>query len=229
MKVRFILRNLFATFFFSILSLYSWAQAGFPVSGRVTDADGKPLAGVTIQVRGTSTTTTSKADGAFQITAPSANAVLVFSYVGFTAQTVPVNNRSQITLSLSSQSQAMENIVVVGYGTQRKSDVTGSLASISAKTIQERPAQNVLQAMQGKAAGVHVSSNLRPGELPVIRVRGNRSLTASNDPLYVVDGIPLVNALGVNSFTMADLNPNDIASIEILKDASATAIYGSRA
>ncbi|MDQ3842973.1 MAG: TonB-dependent receptor plug domain-containing protein [Bacteroidota bacterium] len=83
--------------------------------------------------------------------------------------------------------------------------------------------------MQGKAAGVHVSSNLRPGELPVIRVRGNRSLTASNDPLYVVDGIPLVNALGVNSFTMADLNPNDIASIEILKDASATAIYGSRA
>ncbi|MBD0287694.1 MAG: TonB-dependent receptor plug domain-containing protein, partial [Flavisolibacter sp.] len=84
--------------------------------------------------------------------------------------------------------QAMENIVVVGYGTQRKSDVTGSLASISAKTIQERPAQNVLQAMQGKAAGVHVSSNLRPGELPVIRVRGNRSLTASNDPLYVVDG-----------------------------------------
>ncbi|MBD0294732.1 MAG: TonB-dependent receptor plug domain-containing protein, partial [Flavisolibacter sp.] len=119
--------------------------------------------------------------------------------------------------------------VVVGYGTQRKSDVTGSLASISAKTIQERPAQNVLQAMQGKAAGVHVSSNLRRGELPVIRVRGNRSLTASNDPLYVVDGIPLVNALGVNSFTMADLNPNDIASIEILKDASATAIYSSRA
>ncbi|MDQ3842972.1 MAG: carboxypeptidase-like regulatory domain-containing protein [Bacteroidota bacterium] len=144
MKVRFILRNLFAAFFFSILSLYSWAQAGFPVSGRVTDADGKPLAGVTIQVRGTSTTTTSNADGTFQITAPSANAVLVFSYVGFTAQAVPVNNRSQITLSLSSQSQAMENIVVVGYGTQRKSDVTGSLASISAKTIQERPAQNVL-------------------------------------------------------------------------------------
>ena len=122
----------------------------------------------------------------------------------------------------------MQDIVVIGYGTQRKSDVTGALSRITADVIQERPAQNVLQAIQGKASGVQVSSNMKPGELPIVRVRGNRSLGASNDPLYVIDGIPLVNSLGVNSFTMSDLNPNDIASIEILKDASSTAIYGSR-
>ena len=116
----------------------------------------------------------------------------------------------------------------MGYGTQRKSDVTGAVSRLTAADIQERPAQNVLQAIQGKAAGVHVTSNFKPGELPVLRVRGNRSIGASNEPLYVIDGIPMVNSLGVNSFTMADINPNDIASVEILKDASATAIYGSR-
>jgi len=122
----------------------------------------------------------------------------------------------------------MESVVVVGYGTQRKSDVTGALTSISAKTIQERPVTNVLQAIQGKAAGVNVSSNIKPGELPAVRIRGNRSVNASNDPLYVVDGIPIISALGVTSFSINDINPNDIASVEILKDASATAIYGSR-
>src|SRR4029078_1881792 len=113
-------------------------------------------------------------------------------------------------------------------GTRKKSDVTGSVSRMTAEEIQQRPTQNVLQALQGKAAGVQITSNIKPGELPVVRVRGNRSIGASNDPLYVVDGIPIVNALGVNSFTMADINPNDIASIEVLKDASATAIYGSR-
>ena len=186
------------------------------------------MSGVTVQVKGTQTTTVSNADGSFQINAPSATAVLIFTYVGFTEQQVSINNRGQLAVALTPQANSLQDVVVVGYGTQKKSDVTGSLTSISAKTIQERPAQNVLQAIQGKAAGVQVSTNFKPGELPVVRVRGNRSINFSNDPLYVIDGVPLVNSLGVNSFTMNDLNPNDIASIEILKDASATAIYGSR-
>lgn len=212
---------------FLLFSIVSLAQ-GIPVRGTILNAEGQPLAGVTVQVKGSDLRTLTDSAGAFQIAVPSANATLVFTYVGFAEQQVPLNNRTQINIAMTPQENALETVVVVGYGTQRKSDVTGALTSISAKTLQERPVQNVLQAMQGKAAGVQVSSNFRPGELPVLRVRGERSLGASNDPLYVVDGIPLVNALGVTSFSMNDINPNDIASIEILKDASATAIYGSR-
>src|SRR4030095_11399276 len=174
------------------------------------------------------TTTVSKADGTFEITAPSGNSVLILSHISFAPCEIAINNRKEIILDMSTQTRSLTDVVVVGYGTQKKSDVTGALTSISAKTIQERPVTNLLQAVQGKAAGVNVSSNLKPGELPIVRIRGNRSLNASNDPLYVVDGIPIVSALGVTSFSVNDLNPNDIASMEILKDASATAIYGSR-
>jgi TonB-dependent SusC/RagA subfamily outer membrane receptor len=129
---------------------------------------------------------------------------------------------------MQSTSKSLDEIVVIGYGTKKKSDVTGALSRITAEEIQERPAQNVLQALQGKASGVHVTSNIKPGELPIVRIRGNRSIGASNEPLYVVDGIPIISALGVSSFSVTDINPNDIVSMEILKDASATAIYGSR-
>src|SRR6186713_1192064 len=227
MKLFRLLRGITIAFILLSISLPGFSQS-FPVEGKITGADGQPLSGVTIQVKGTETKTVSNADGSFQINAPSATSVLVFTYLGFTAQEVSINNRGQLAVALTPQENSLQDVVVVGYGTQRKSDVTGSLTSISAKTIQERPAQNVLQAIQGKAAGVQVSTNFKPGELPVVRIRGNRSINFSNDPLYVIDGVPLVNALGVNSFTMSDLNPNDIASIEILKDASATAIYGSR-
>jgi TonB-linked SusC/RagA family outer membrane protein len=211
-----------------LTSLFAFSQNNFPVSGRITDESGKPMEGVTVTVKGTTTATATKADGSFQLNAPSGKSVLIFSYVGYAPEEVALNNKSSVLLALSPAVNSMTDVVVVGYGTQKKSDVTGSLSRLTADVIQERPAQNVLQAIQGKAAGVQVSSNFKPGELPVLRVRGNRSITASNEPLYVVDGIPLVNALGVNSFTMSDLNPNDIVSIEILKDASATAIYGSR-
>ncbi|HEV8284177.1 MAG TPA: SusC/RagA family TonB-linked outer membrane protein [Chitinophagaceae bacterium] len=204
------------------------ALENFRVTGKVTDEANKPLEGVTVQVKGTSNYSITKRDGSFTVIAPSGNSILVFSSVGFREEEVAINNRNELNFKLTTTATTMQDVVVVGYGTQKKSDVTGALSRITDKVIQERPAQNVLQALQGKAAGVHVSSNLKPGELPILRVRGNRSLTASNDPLYVVDGIPLVNALGVNSFNMSDINPNDIASIEILKDASATAIYGSR-
>jgi TonB-linked SusC/RagA family outer membrane protein len=210
------------------LTIFSFAQ-NVTITGKVTDEANKPLEGVTVSVKGTKTVTLSKSDGTFTIAAPSSNSVLVFTSVGFREQEVPLNGQTQLNFAMTTIATTLNDVVVVGYGTQRKSDVTGSLSRITAEQIQERPTQNVLQALQGKASGVQVSSNIKPGELPVVRIRGNRSLGASNDPLYVVDGIPLVNSLGVNSFTMADINPNDIASIEILKDASATAIYGSRA
>ncbi|MDP4261243.1 MAG: TonB-dependent receptor [Bacteroidota bacterium] len=221
-------RSMILVIFLLCISPFSFSQNNFKVSGKVTDEAGKPLAGVTVRVKGKTTATATKPDGSFEINAPSENATLVFSSIGFAEQEVPLNKRNQVEITMATAVTSLQDVVVVGYGTQKKSDVTGSLSRITADVIQERPAQNILQAIQGKAAGVQVSSNFKPGELPVVRVRGNRSLGATNDPLYVLDGIPLVNALGVNSFTMSDINPNDIVSIEILKDASATAIYGSR-
>ncbi|MGC4231882.1 MAG: SusC/RagA family TonB-linked outer membrane protein [Niabella sp.] len=204
------------------------AQQNTPVKieGTVLDDAATPVSGASVQLKGTQTTVVSDDNGAFSLMAP-IGSVLIVSNIAFETQEVVVTQR-QLTIVLKQRTASLDEVVVVGYGTQRKSDVTGALTRVSADVIQERPAQNVLQALQGKASGVNISSNMKPGELPVLRVRGNRSLTASNDPLYVVDGIPLVSILGVNSFSVNDLNPNDIESVEILKDASATAIYGSR-
>jgi len=209
------------------VSTISFAQ-NISVSGKVTGNNSEPLEGATVSIKGTTTSTVTKKDGTFTIDAPSENSILVITYVGYDNMEIRIGTQRQLNLSLIQAAGSLQDVVVVGYGTQKKSDVTGSLSRLTASDIQERPAQNILQAIQGKAAGVHVTSNFKPGELPVLRVRGNRSIGASNEPLYVIDGIPMVNSLGVNSFTMSDINPNDIASVEILKDASATAIYGSR-
>ena len=198
------------------------------VTGKVSDENNVGLGGVTVTVKGSSTSTLTASDGTFSLTVPDLNVSLVFTYVGYLTREIGLGNSATVDVILRPDPQSLEGVVVVGYGTQKKSDVTGALVKISAETIRERPTQNVLQALQGKAAGVQISSNFKPGELPIVRIRGNRSFAGGNDPLYVVDGIPLVNSLGVSSFTINDINPNDIASIEILKDASATAIYGSR-
>lgn len=205
----------------------SYAQT-ISVTGKVIDENASPMVGVTVIERGTKNATTTKEDGSFQLNVASSKAILILSYIGYEELELSVGGKSNLLLNMKPAINALEDVVVVGYGTQKKSDVTGALSRITAAEIQERPSQNVLQAIQGKAAGVQVSSNFKPGEIPVVRVRGNRSINGSNDPLYVIDGIPMVTALGVNSFTMSDINPNDIASMEILKDASATAIYGSR-
>lgn len=207
--------------------LPAFSQTTHQVRGHVTSVTNAPLSGVTVVTQDGASGTVTNPAGAYEIQAKSTD-TLVFRYIGYREQRWAVGNRSALDVKLTASNSELSQVVVVGYGTVRKSDVTGSLSEITADQIASRPSQNILQAMQGEAAGVRVSSNLKPGELPVIRVRGDRSLTASNDPLYVVDGIPIVNALGVTSFSMSDLNPNDIASIEILKDASATAIYGSR-
>ena len=217
--------RLFLPFLFCCLLPFA-TSAQQTVTGRVSAGD-TALSGATILVKGTRVAVKTDATGNFTISA-APNAILVITSIGYERQEIKLGNRTTLTVSLASASQQLGEVVVVGYGTQKKSDVTGAVTSVSAKTIQERPVTNVLQAIQGKAAGVNVSTNMKPGELPVVRIRGNRSINASNDPLYVVDGIPIVSALGVTSFSLNDINPNDIASVEILKDASATAIYGSR-
>lgn len=193
------------------------------VQGHVTSADEEVgFPGVNIIVKGTTVGTVTDRDGNFALEVPSSDAVLVFSSIGYKTTEVTVGSQSTINVKMEVDVTQLGEVVVVGYGTVRKSDVTGALTSISSEVLRERPVQNVLQALQGKAAGMNVSSNFKPGELPIVRIRGNRSLNASNEPLYVVDGIPLISA------SLSDINPNDISSIEVLKDASATAIYGSR-
>ncbi|WP_157472056.1 SusC/RagA family TonB-linked outer membrane protein [Neolewinella persica] len=189
------------------------------VSGTVTDQDGETLIGVTVVVQGTSTGTVTDFDGTFSLEVPS-NAVLVFSYTGFESQIVPVSGQTRFDITLSTSSTVLDEIVVVGYGSVQKSDITGSVASVKAEDIQAFPVLNAGQALQGRAAGVSVQTQNggEPGAGISIRVRGGSSLNASSDPLVVVDGF--VGA----SFPQQ----NDIESIEILKDASATAIYGSR-
>ncbi len=230
MKLKTLLKKSVVTLFLlSIFHSYQLAaQNSLTVNGKITDDEGNGMPGVTVQVKGGNNKVVSAADGSFRLTNLTGKETLVFTYVGYEQQEIAVVNRSTVNVSMVVSQKVLDEVIMIGYGTQKKSDVTGSVTKISADVIRERPAQNVLQAVQGKAAGVHITSNFKPGELPVLRIRGNRSSGASNDPLYVVDGIPLVNMLGVNSFSISDMNPNDIASIEILKDASATAIYGSR-
>lgn len=189
------------------------------VSGQVTDEVGESLIGVTVRVQGTSTGTVTDIDGGFSLAVPS-DATLEFSYTGFESQAIPVNAQTRFDIILRTSSTLLDEVVVVGYGSVQKSDITGSVASVKAEEIQAFPVLNAGQALQGRAAGVSVQTQNggEPGAGISIRVRGGSSLNASSDPLVVVDGF--VGA----SFPQQ----NDIASIEILKDASATAIYGSR-
>lgn len=193
------------------------------ITGTVTGANKEGLPGVSIVVKGSQQGTISDQQGKYALVVPDDAAVLIFSYVGFLSQEIAVGTRSSIDVVLLADEKSLEEVVVVGYGTAKRSDVTGSIISVSEKELKSRPVNNALEAMQGKAAGVDITSNERPGEIGQVRIRGTRSLTASNDPLYVVDGIPLMSTSGIES-----LNPQDIESVDILKDASATAIYGSR-
>lgn len=193
------------------------------VTGKVLSSeDGAALPGVSVLVKGTTTGTNTDADGNFKMTVKDNNAVLVFSAVGFEKKEITVGNGTVFNVTLSVDQKTLNEVVVVGYGTQKKSQMTGAISQVTAKQITEMPLTNLGQALQGRAAGVDVSqSGSKPGAAPRILIRGRRSFNAGNDPLYVVDGIPL-------SAGYEDINPNDIQSIEVLKDATATAIYGAR-
>jgi TonB-dependent starch-binding outer membrane protein SusC len=199
-----------------------------PISGKVTDENGTPLPGVTIQVKGTTATAVSAADGSFTINVPKGDETLVFTYVGYIAKEVKIDNQSSVTVLLIQNNRTLEDVVVVGYGTRKRGDVTGSVSSLSAEKLRSVPTTNVTQALQGRVPGVEVTANsFRPGMGSRVRIRGNRSLSVktgiggTGEPLYVVDGIPV-------TYTIDDMNPLDIESIDVLKDASATAIYGVR-
>ncbi|MHA8079812.1 SusC/RagA family TonB-linked outer membrane protein [Aquirufa regiilacus] len=207
--------------FFVLMGIQMLAQDR-TVTGRVTASDdGSGIPGASISIKGTSKGTSSDADGNYKITV-SGSSVLTFSSVGFNSQDVSVGNKSQINVALATDTKALTEVVVVGYGTQKKSQLTGAISSVTSKQITEMPITNLGQAMQGRVAGVDVAqSGSKPGTVPKVLIRGRRSFNAGNDPLYVVDGIPL-------SSGYEDMNPNDVASMEILKDATATAIYGAR-
>ncbi|MBC3786713.1 SusC/RagA family TonB-linked outer membrane protein [Spirosoma utsteinense] len=198
-------------------------QADVTVTGLITDERGEGLPGVSVAVKGSTRGTSSDNTGRYQLAVPGPEAVLVFSYIGYARQELTVGNRQSLNVTLVADEQNLNEVVVVGYGTQRKSDVTGSLSSVTAKEIRAVPVTGVGQALQGRAAGVFVTQGSNaPGGGVTVRVRGGNSINAGNEPLYVIDGFPVYNENGPN------LNPNDIESMEILKDASATAIYGSR-
>lgn len=195
------------------------------INGTITDAqNGEPLPGVNIIVEGTTTGTTTDVSGKYSIEVPQENSVLIFSYMGYLTERVALAGQSTLDLKLSPDIKSLEEVVVVGYGTQKKSDITGSVTSVSKDRLSKLPVSNVMQAIQGVAAGVNVTQESSvPGDAPSTMVRGRGSINASNDPYIVVDGIPLSKT----DASINDINPNDIASVEILKDASATAIYGT--
>jgi len=206
------------------------------VTGRVTSQDGEPLIGVNILVKGTSTGTITDIEGRYTLNVPSPESVLVFSYTGFTDQEIVAGNQSVVDLVMAESSELLDEVVVVGYGTQKRGDVTAAITSIDGEDLQQLPVSSVEGALQGRAAGVQINNTSgQPGAGINVRVRGSTSITASNQPLYVVDGIPMLSENNSNLFTggysfnsLADIDPSDIESIEVLKDASAAAIYGSR-
>lgn len=203
-----------------LLSLVASAQ-NITVSGTVTDQTGEPVIGAYVTVQNTSVGSITDSAGAFSISAPS-NSVLEVSFIGFITETVQVNGRTQIDVTLTEDSELLDDVVVIGYGTARKSDVTGSVASVSSRDLTAIQTGNITSSLQGMVAGMEMTqTSSKPGSSMQIRIRGTRSLSADNDPLIVLDGIPYYGSL-------SDLDPNDIKSIDILKDAASTAIYGSR-
>ena len=214
------------------------------IQGVVTDANGEPIIGANIMIEGTTTGTITDFDGRFTLDVPE-NATLQISYIGFVSQNVKVNGRKDITVKLVEDAKTLDEVVVVGYGTMKKSDLTGSVSSITSDNFKLGTDLTPQQLMQGAFSGVNISQNSgKPGGSNTIRVRGGTSISASNDPLYVIDGVPISTSAGVNQSNistattdffdqepinpLSNINPNDIESINILKDASATAIYGSR-
>jgi TonB-linked SusC/RagA family outer membrane protein len=197
-------------------------KSSYVISGTVTNEKGEALQGAVIEVKNTTERTQTDESGKYSISVKG-EGMLTITHIGYADQTVAFNaSKTTLNIVLPLAVQGLDNVVVIGYATVKKRDVTGAVGGIGEQEIKSRPVDNALQAMQGKIAGVDISSNERPGTLGDITIRGVRSLTATNSPLFVVDGIPLISG------SIDNINPQDIESIDVLKDASATAIYGSR-
>ena len=225
-----ILTTLFLLFLGIFLSGAIQAQA-IKISGKVTDAsDGSPLIGVTIQEKGTTNGSITDGNGNFSLTA-APTSTLIFSYIGFAPQEISVNNRTSINVVMSMSEKSLQEVVVIGYGTVKKSDATGSVVAVSSKDFNKGAITSPQDLLVGKSPGVVITNaGGAPGSGATIRVRGGSSLNASNDPLIIIDGVPIANnnIAGSSNF-LSFINPNDIETFTVLKDASATAIYGSRA
>lgn len=202
------------------LLISTWAAAQVTVTGKVNDEKGEAIIGANVMIKNSTTGTITDIDGSFEIKVPDAFVTLIVSYIGYTTQEIPLRNQTRLEVVLREQATLINEVVVVGYGTTRKSDLTGSVTSVKSEEIQKIAAANPMQALQGKVAGVQVSTaSGRPGEGPVVRIRGTGTLNGAA-PIYVVDGLILNN--------IDFLNTADIESMEVLKDASAAAIYGTR-
>ena len=207
------------------------------VKGTVRDAEtGEPIPFASVVLHGTMTGVSTGSDGTYSLTVPSADdAVLEFSFIGYRSVQIPVEGRLVVDCELEVDAMALEDVVVVAYGAQKREAVTGSVSSVSGETIASVPVTSVDKMLAGKLAGVQISTNsAQPGAASNIRIRGTSSINSSNEPLWVIDGIPVING-DLSSFdtasssTLNALNPNDIESITVLKDAAAASVYGSRA
>src|SRR5678815_4342471 len=218
-KVRYFFASTVFLFFFSA----AFCQQK-TVTGRVTDQDAKPLSNATVTVKGTNISTLTNADGQYSITLPANANTLVFSYVGYQINEANIEGNNSVSVIMQPQANSMNEVVVIGYGTAKRKDVTGAVSSVTASQIAKVPVTTLDQALQGRAPGVQIINNdAAPGGNVSVLIRGVGSLASGgNAPLYVVDGYPTTG--GINN-----INPNDIATIDVLKDASATAIYGIRA
>ena len=209
--------------------LWAYSQ-NITVTGTVQDEAGDPLIGATVQQKGSSNGIATDIDGQFKLSVPK-NATLVVSYVGYTTQSVAVEGRTSITITLKENSEVLDEVVVVGYGQMKRSDMTGSVVSVGDAAIKKSVPTSIDQVLQGRAAGVQIQANSgTPGASTSIRIRGINSLNATNQPIFVIDGVVIDSATDDESANpLSAINPSDIVSMDILKDASATAIYGSRA
>ncbi len=214
------MKSLWVLIALCLFPVVAYAQS-ISVSGTVVDELGEPILGANIIQKGTTNGVLTDIEGNFSLKAPN-GATLVVSYIGYETVEVKVTGTKPMQIVLAEDVKALEDVVVIGYGTQRKEAITGSVASVSSAKLMENPSSNITQALQNRIAGVDMQqTNTQPGAEMRIRIRGQRSLSASNDPLIVLDGIPFLGSL-------SDINPSDIKSMDILKDASSTAIYGSR-
>ncbi|WP_373512499.1 SusC/RagA family TonB-linked outer membrane protein [Persicitalea sp.] len=220
MKTPTLLRNALLLLLLMVASMASYAQDR-TITGTITDEADNPLPGVSIVAKGTKTGTTTNTQGEYSLNVPRNSIALVFSYIGYKTAEIAINNESSISLKLESTAEALGELVVVGYGTQKKSTLTGAVSSVSPKELKALPVVSATQALQGRVPGVQITNNSGPGTEPVVRIRGVGSVSLNPNPLYVIDGVP---AGGLNN-----IDPKDIESLEVLKDASAAAIYGSRA
>jgi TonB-dependent starch-binding outer membrane protein SusC len=191
------------------------------ITGTVNSATGEPLSGVSVQVPGTQTATTTDANGYFSIVVNDNASTLRFTFVGMASQDVDIVGKTTVNVTLTRTENSLDDVIVVGYGTQRRALVTGAVSSVNGKVLNELPALSVSQALQGRAPGIQVTNNGSPGTEPIVRIRGISSISFASDPLYVVDGFPTGD--------LATIDTRDIESVDVLKDASAAAIYGSRA